>query len=133
MRTVKTLATVAIAMVTLDLLWLGWLAAPLYNEALGALRANEVVVIAAALFYVQYIAVIVWFAVLPSATLSQAARRGAFVGWLAYATYELTNWAVIADWPAHIVPIDIAWGVCLTTALAAIGHKVAGPDKLTTR
>ena len=67
-------------------------------------------IVAAALFYVQYVAVITAFAVLPAQTLRTAALRGLGVGWLAYATFEFTNWAVIEGWPAAMVPVDIAWG-----------------------
>jgi uncharacterized membrane protein len=70
--------------------------------------------------------VVTLFASLPSVTVSQAAKRGAGVGWLAYATYELTNWAVIEGWPASIVAIDIIWGVVLTSLVAAAGRLAAG-------
>lgn len=126
MRILKASLTVICALVVLDLLWLGVIAVGLYDETLGPLKAEEVVWLAAALFYAQYIAVIVGFAVLPAKTLGQAAKRGLGIGWLAYATYELTNWAVITDWPAVLVPIDIAWGLVLTTVAAVAGRAVAG-------
>ncbi|RXL64049.1 DUF2177 family protein, partial [Citrobacter sp. AAK_AS5] len=46
------------------------------------------------------------------------------LGFVAYATYDLTNWAVIRDWPAILVPIDLAWGVVLTP-LAALAGRAA--------
>ena len=67
---------------------------------------------------------IVGWAVLGTQSARAAARRGAGLGFVAYATYELTNWAVLRDWPAWIVPIDIAWGVVLT-AVAALAGKLA--------
>ena len=126
-RFVRALIAVNIVMIALDLIWLGIVAQPIYNEALGALRAQQTVWIAAALFYLQYVLVIVFYAVLPAVDLRQAARRGASIGWVAYATYELTNWAVIEGWPAILVPIDIAWGLVLTTLVAVAGRLVAGP------
>ena len=126
MRVIKAIVTVALTMLVLDLLWLGTVALDLYNDRLGALRATDTVVIAAALFYLQYVAVIVWFAVLPARRIKDAALRGLGVGWLAYATYELTNWAVIEGWPASLVPIDIAWGLALTTLVAVAGRVAAG-------
>ncbi|HYN43326.1 MAG TPA: DUF2177 family protein [Thermoanaerobaculia bacterium] len=118
-----TLAT-ATAMLVLDLAWLGVVARGLYVSALGPLMRPEVFWPAAALFYAFYVAVIVAWAVLGTESAQAAARRGAALGFVAYTTYELTNWAVLRDWPAWIVPIDIAWGVVLT-AVAALAGKLA--------
>lgn len=117
------LATAA-AMLVLDLAWLGFVARGLYVSALGPLMRPDAYWPAAALFYAFYVAVIVGWAVLGAQSAQAAARRGAGLGFVAYATYELTNWAVLKDWPAWIVPVDIAWGVVLT-ALAALAGKLA--------
>jgi uncharacterized membrane protein len=111
----------AVAMVVLDLTWLGVVAQKYYADALGPLEREQPVVVAAALFYAMYLAAIVFHAVTPSQTLAQAARRGAALGFVAYATYELTNWAVLRGWPARLVPVDLAWGVVLTATAAAAG------------
>ncbi len=118
-----TLATAA-TMLALDLAWLGVVARSLYDAALGPLRRPEVLWPAALLFYAFYVAVTVTWAVLRSNGPLHAALRGAGLGLVAYATYELTNWAVLRDWPAWIVPVDIAWGVALTAA-AALAGKLA--------
>ena len=118
-----TLATAATFLV-LDLVWLGVVARGLYREALGSLLRPEAFLPAAALFYAFYVAVTVGWAVLGAGSPAAAARRGAGLGLVAYATYDLTNWAVIRDWPAWIVPVDVAWGVCLT-AVAALAGKLA--------
>lgn len=118
-----TLATAA-TMLVLDLAWLGLIARSLYVSALGPLMRPEAYWPAAALFYAFYVAVIVTWAVLGTESPQGAARRGAGLGFVAYATYELTNWAVLRDWPAWIVPVDIAWGVVLT-AVAALAGKLA--------
>jgi len=126
-RFFKALGAVCITMTVIDLVWLGLVADSLYTSLLGPLRARDTVVVAAALFYLQYVLVLVLFAVLPSKDLSTAAKRGLGVGWVAYATYELTNWAVIEGWPATLVPIDILWGLLLTTLVAVAGRAAAGP------
>ena len=118
-----TLATAA-AMLVLDLAWLGIVARDLYASALGHLMRPEAFWPAALLFYAFYVAVIVAWAVLGTEDPRAAARRGAALGFVAYTTYELTNWAVLRDWPAWIVPIDVAWGVALT-AVAALAGKLA--------
>ena len=126
-RSFKALTAVAIVMLVLDLVWLGIAAQPIYDAQLGSLRARETVVVAAALFYAQYVVVVTFFAVLPASTIKQAAWRGAGVGWVAYATYELTNMALIANWAAWIIPIDVVWGMVLTTTVATVGWSVVGP------
>ena len=118
-----TLATAA-TMVALDLAWLGVVARGLYASALGPLMRPEVYWPAAALFYSFYVMVVVAWAVLGTQGPLAAARRGAALGLVCYATYELTNWAVLRDWPARLVPVDIAWGVVLT-ATAALAGKLA--------
>ena len=127
MRHLKAFIAVALTMCVIDLVWLGVLATDLYNDALGPLRATETVGIAAGLFYLQYVLVIQYFAVMPSLTVKQAAKRGLLIGWIGYATYELTNWAVIEAWPKELVLVDIVWGLVLTTSVASVGRLVAGP------
>jgi uncharacterized membrane protein len=121
----------AVTMIALDLAWLGLVARPFYDSALGPLRRPAVHAPAAALFYVMYIAFAVGAAALPAATESDAARRGAAMGLLAYGTYELTNLAVIAAWPAQLVLVDVAWGMALTAAVAAAARWAAGPHGAT--
>jgi uncharacterized membrane protein len=118
-----TLATAA-AMLVLDLAWLGLVARGLYASALGNLMRPEAFWPAALLFYAFYVAVIVSWAVLGTESPRAAARRGVALGFVAYTTYELTNWAVLRDWPAWIVPVDVAWGIGLT-AVAALAGKLA--------
>jgi uncharacterized membrane protein len=118
-----TLATAA-AMLVLDLAWLGIVARGLYSSALGHLMRPEVFWPAALLFYAFYVAVIVAWAVLGTEGPQAAARRGAALGFVAYTTYELTNWSVLRDWPAWIVPVDVAWGIVLTAAAALAGKLV---------
>lgn len=116
-------ATLTLA--TLDLLWLGVVARPFYDAALGPLKRDPVHGPAAVAFYVFYIAAVLRGAVAPAASVRDAARRGAGMGLFAYATYELTNWAVLRDWPAVLVPVDILWGVVLTGVAAAAGYAAS--------
>lgn len=111
-------------MLVLDLLWLGVVGRDIYRSGLGALMRAEVYWPAALAFYAMYVAAIVAHAVRGASSVASAAGRGAWMGGFAYATYELTNWAVISDWPAFLVPVDIAWGIALT-ALAAAAGKLA--------
>jgi|GEM_PF-104621 len=109
----------------IDAIWLSSLSAPLYQPALGHLMATSVDWRAVAVFYPLYAAGLVGFAVLPAVSSGQwrkAFFTGAFVGVLAYATYDLTNQATLRDWPWLLTLIDIAWGAVvsgLSSGLAA--------------
>ncbi len=130
---VATVASVAATMLVLDLAWLGLVARGIYDSELGSLKRPEVYLPAAALFYAMYITAILVHAVLGSSTPVSALRRGAALGFVTYATYELTNWAVIRDWPAALVPIDLVWGVVLTAVCGFAGkvvhQRLAVPEK----
>ncbi len=88
------------------------------------LRSPEVYWPAAGTFYAFYVAAIVLYAVRGATGTAAAAKRGAGLGLVAYATYELTNWAVLRGWPARLVPVDLGWGIVLT-ALAALAGRWA--------
>lgn len=111
-----------VTLLGLDLLFLGVLARGFYDAALGPLRAPAVRWDAALLFYALYLGFVLLVAARPTPSPRAAAARGAAIGLLAYGTYELTNLAVLAGWPARLVPVDIGWGVVLTAAVSAAAH-----------
>jgi uncharacterized membrane protein len=119
-------ATVTLTMLALDLTWLGVIAKDFYDTSLATLKSPEVYWPAAGLFYAFYVAAIVIYAVRGASTPAAAARRGAALGLVAYGTYELTNWAVLRDWPARLVPVDLAWGIVLTAVAGCAGRWVYG-------
>ena len=51
--------------------------------------------------------------------------NGAFLGFLCYATYDLTNMATIKQWPLTVVIVDIIWGTVLTASVSVISYLVA--------
>jgi len=50
---------------------------------------------------------------------------GALFGFFTYATYDLTNLALLKDWPIIIVIVDILWGVVLCSAVATLSFFAA--------
>jgi uncharacterized membrane protein len=121
------LATLAF-FATVDTLWLGVVAKGFYQAELGALRAAEIRLGAAVLFYLVYAAGIVVFAVLPAVradSLATALLMGGLFGFFAYATYDLTNLATLRDWPVRMSIVDIAWGTALTAVTAVVGSYSA--------
>ena len=106
----------------LDALWLGVIAKTWYQEAMGNLMADKPNLYAAAAFYLVYPIGLVIFAVLPSGDqLGKALVLGALFGFFCYGTYDMTNLAVIRNWPAGLSFIDLAWGVTVSAAGASAG------------
>ena len=100
-----------------DLLWLGVIAKNLYKSEIGHLMSSQFKVIPAIIFYLIYIAGLVFFAVLPnisSQSIKAAILYGALFGFVAYATYDFTNYATLKDWPLKIVVIDLLWGAFIS-------------------
>lgn len=111
----------------IDMIWLGLIAKNFYQDQLGFLL-GPVNWMAAVIFYLIYVVGIVVFAILPgleSDSLWRAAGLGALLGFIAYCTYELTNYALVKDWPFTVVWVDILWGTVLTGTVAAGGYWLA--------
>ncbi|MGD9056290.1 MAG: DUF2177 family protein [Desulfobacterales bacterium] len=111
----------------IDLIWLGVIAKGFYQKNLSFILSPQVNWPAAILFYLLYIAGILIFAVVPALAKNSwqhAMLYGAMFGFFTYMTYELTNLALLKDWPLNIVVVDIIWGVVLCTAVASIGYFI---------
>jgi uncharacterized membrane protein len=112
----------------IDLLWLGVVAKGFYQKNLRYILSPNVNWTAAIIFYLMYIAGILIFAVLPGVakdSVRHAALWGALFGFFTYATYDLTNLALLKDWPLNIVVVDILWGVVLCTVVATLSFYIA--------
>ena len=120
-------AALAVVMVALDLLWLGVIAKPWYQQGIGHLMMEKPNILAALLFYAVYAAGLMVFAVAPDGSTAgwgRTALRGAMFGFFAYATYDLTNLATLRNWPVGIAAMDIAWGT-LVSAVSVLAGKAA--------
>ncbi len=112
----------------IDLAWLGVIAKDFYRRHLGHLLSSQVNWPTAILFYLVFIAGIVFFAVRPALEAGSAARAltyGALLGFLCYATYDLTNQATIRDWPVVVTVVDLAWGTTLSGVVSYVSYQVA--------
>jgi len=112
----------------IDLIWLGVVAKGFYQKNLKFILSPNVNWTAAIIFYLMYIAGILIFAVVPGVakdSLRHAVLWGALFGFFTYATYDLTNLALLKDWPLNIVIIDILWGVVLCTIVATLSFYIA--------
>jgi uncharacterized membrane protein len=124
-RQLLAYAATFIALAALDFLWLGVVAKSFYRDGIGHLMAPSPNLFAAAAFYLLYPIGLVVFAVLPSGgEWLRALLLGALFGAFCYGTYDLTNLAVLKDWPLPVTLADIAWGAVVSAAGASAGAWV---------
>ena len=111
----------------IDLLWLGIIARKLYVHYMGHLLRTPPNWPVAFLFYGLFVIGIMIFAIEPAVrekSVIHAVKMGALYGFFTYMTYDLTNWAVLKDWPAGIVGIGILWGTVLAMSVAGISTAI---------
>lgn len=109
----------------LDFVWLATATPKVYQPLLGDLLSEKPNLPVAAAFYLVYVAGLLALAVIPGlreGALTGALWRGALLGFLAYATYDLTNLATIRGWAWQVSVIDMVWGTVLNTTVAAAGY-----------
>jgi uncharacterized membrane protein len=126
-RTFSAYAAVAIAMLVLDLIWLGVVARPMYAAGIGHLMADKPNWVAAGLFYAVYALGLLRFTVLPfdaDAGWREPLLTAAAFGFFAYATYDLSNLATLKAWPWSVAIADMAWGSLASTLAAGVGRWV---------
>ncbi len=111
----------------IDIFWLGLVAPKFYSNQLGGLMTDQVKWGAAILFYVLYIAALLILVINPALKLGSvkmALLNGALFGLVAYATYDLTNYATLKNWPLLMTIVDLIWGTFITSTTAAISTKL---------
>ena len=121
---IQFFAAYAVALVVigaLDGIWLGWLAKSFYKQHLGALMADSVRIVPAAIYYFGFPLAIVYLALLPAASLGDAGLRSAVLGLAAFGVYDLTNLATLRGYTVLMTVVDMAWG----TVATALGGAAA--------
>lgn len=123
-----------IAFLVIDFIWLSTMASRLYRPAIGDLLAENFRLAPAIVFYLIYAAGLTFLAVRPaliSGEWTTALLYGAAVGFMAYATYDLTNQATLKSWSTTLTIADLLWGTFVSAAAAIIGYlltvRLTGP------
>ena len=99
---------------------------PLFKKHIGFLMNEETNFSVAAIFYLVYVAGVFWFATragIKAESYLVAIFSGAFLGLLAFGTYEITNLVILKDWKISLVLVDTLWGVIVTSSMAFVGYK----------
>lgn len=125
MNIIAKLAVTGAIMGIFDAIWLSLVAKRFYYGQLGSLLLEKPNMVAAVLFYIIYVVGILVFALNPALAQKSwqtAAGLGALFGFVAYATYDLTNLATIKGFTPTVVMVDLAWGTCLTAAVTTLAY-----------
>jgi uncharacterized membrane protein len=114
-------------MAVIDAFWLSVVANKFYKSQIGSLLLEKPNMTAAVAFYLIYVLGIVMFVLMPAlekGSWSYAALYGALFGFVAYATYDLTNLSTLKGFTTKLVLVDMAWGTILTASVATIAYWI---------
>lgn len=112
----------------IDIVWLSFVAKNFYSKQIGFLMSSNVNWVAAVIFYLLFIAGLVYFVLTPALeknSITSAVFAGALFGLVCYATYDLTNMATIKNWPLIVTVVDLVWGMVLSTLVSSISFLLA--------
>ena len=127
MRDFVFLYLIALAVfLIIDSFWLGLIARRLYRSQIGFLLRDKFNFKAAGVFYLFYLAGLVFFVITPAESWTFALLAGLFFGFITYATYDITNLATIKDWSVKLTIIDIVWGSFIAGITSLITFLIAG-------
>ncbi|MHC4289501.1 MAG: DUF2177 family protein [Planctomycetota bacterium] len=110
-----------------DMIWLGVIAKGFYRKALEPLLTPNINWTAAIVFYFLFLVGILIFALLPGMekrSLKYTVLMAALFGFIAYATYDLTNLATLRDWPLLLSMVDMLWGAFLSASTAGTTYLI---------
>ncbi len=127
MKYIAAYFATAVIMIALDLLWLGVIAKPIYQQGIGHLMAEKPIIWAALLFYVIFTMGLMLFAIAPNGMTEAWGKTvvtAALFGFFAYATYDLSNLATLKNWPVGMSMLDMVWGSVISAVSAAGGKAV---------
>ncbi|EJN00555.1 DUF2177 family protein [Phyllobacterium sp. YR531] len=119
----------AVVFFILDFAWLSTVATSFYRNRLPDVISTDVNYTAAVLFYLIFVAGIVIFAVSPALQTGRwttALVYGALFGFMAYATYDLTNQATLKQWSTAVTVVDMAWGTLASAVSASLSFVLTG-------
>jgi uncharacterized membrane protein len=114
----------ATVFLVLDMIGIRLLVRPVFVRHVGHLLAEPLRLGPAVLFYLAYVAGLLWMVSWPALKAGdplQALIGGMVLGLLCYGTYEMTNYATLADWSWQQVVVDGLWGTVLTGFAAWAG------------
>jgi len=124
MNALEAIVGSAIAIGVLDAGWLT-LRYNYHNDLIYKIQKMEIAprIIPAILIYILIPVAVFLYAVKDATSTKDAALKGALIGYILYAFYDLTNYATLTNYTLEMTLTDIAWGTVVCTAGAVVGYK----------
>ena len=114
---------VLVVFLAVDAVWLSNAGRLLYVPEIGSLLKERPNFVVAFIFYSIYALGLLLFVVQPALVqpgIGRALLWGGFFGFVAYATYDMTNLATLKGFTAKIAIIDMAWGTFLSATVSGV-------------
>lgn len=116
------------AFLAIDSLWITQVASPWMKKVVPHLMSATPNLLAAGLFYIIYLSTLLYLIVMPALAsklpLNTLLTQSFLFGFAAYATYDLTNLAVMRGYTWSLAFADMFWGGILTTLTVLIVYKL---------
>lgn len=112
----------------IDMVWIGLVANDFYRQHLGHLMRTDILAAPALAFYLLFVVGLVVFAIAPALeqkSWRHALLRGGLFGFISYATYDLTNYATLNNWPLLVTVVDLVWGATLAASVCTASYFIA--------
>ena len=123
--TLTLYAATAAVFLILDAIMLTFVMKPLFTRHIGPLLVEPIRIAPAALFYLAYVAGLVYLVSYPALkTGTPLVVPALLIGLMAYGTYEFTSWSIMKDWHWQMVATDVTWGGVLTAFSAWAGVTI---------
>lgn len=114
--------------IAFDISWVGFLAKDFYRDQIGFLMKPNINWLATILFYFLFITGLVLFVIQPALekhSWIHALLFGALFGLITYATFDLTNLALLKNWPVFVTIVDLIWGMFLSVLVSLLTFFIA--------
>ena len=112
-----------ITFLIIDGVWLYIMNSRFYAPKLGDIIGPDVMLLPAFIFYLLIALGAVIFIIVPSKDWWSGWMlfwRGGLLGVVAYGTYDLTNQALVANWPTIVTIVDMSWSFVLMGSVCFI-------------
>ncbi len=114
---------VLVVFLAIDAVWLSMAGRLVYVPEIGALLKDKPDFLVAFIFYAIYALGLLMFVVSPGLAAPGLAKTllwGGLFGFVAYATYDLTNLATMKGFTFRIAMIDLVWGSVLSASVSTV-------------
>lgn len=123
LKLLKLYVLVLVVFLVIDFSWFGFFAKSFYLKNIGDIMKPVINWVPALLFYLIFVLALIYFVLYPNLivqlNLYKALISAALLGFVSYATFNLTNMAIL-NWPAVVAFVDTAWGAIVTVIVTTI-------------